>query len=316
MAASARRKGRGSSGVPLWVLFGLVVLLVGAVVLRLKLVPRAPRPSAPRESPAAPAPSKRREAKERQAAPRPKPEAQEAAPAAPAPPKPAPSLTPGTTSVALVIDDVGYRLDLVQEAAVTLPPVVTFAVIPFLPESEASARYLHDHGFPVILHAPMEPEHPERWKATAGMLTVGMPRAEVDRILEADLKAVPFAEGINNHMGSLATTDRTMMEDVAEVLKARGLYFLDSRTTVRTVAFDVARSRGLPTAFRSVFLDDKDEENAIIAQFDLLVARAEKEGTLVAIGHLRPRTISVVAGRIPYWEKRGVKFLPLREVVR
>lgn len=316
MVASARRKGRAGTGVPLWVLLSLVVLLAVAVAIRLKVGPRVPSPPGARETPPATEPRKEGEARGRQAPRRPKAKPPEEAPQTPPPPRPAPSLTPGTPSVALVIDDVGYRMDLVQEAATTLPPVVTFAVIPFLPESESSARYLHDHGFPVILHAPMEPVDPERWKATAGMLTLGMPRTEVDRILEADLKGVPFAEGINNHMGSLATADRAMMEDVVEVLKARGLYFLDSRTTVKTVAYEVARSRGLPTAFRSVFLDDRDEEDAIIAQFDLLVARAEKEGTLVAIGHLRPRTISVMARRIPYWERRGVKFLPLREVVR
>lgn len=280
MSASARKKGGTGPGVPLWVLLFLVVLLAAAVALRLKVGPRTLSPPATREAPTTTGPRKEGEARGRQPARRPKTTPPEEVPPAPPPPRPAPSLTPGTPSVALVIDDVGYRMDLVQEAATTLPPVVTFAVIPFLPESESSARYLHDHGFPVILHAPMEPEHPERWKATAGMLTLGMPRTEVDRILEADLKGIPFAEGINNHMGSLATADRPMMEDVVEVLKARGLYFLDSRTTVKTVAYEVARSRGLPTAFRSVFLDDRDEEDAIIAQFDLLVARAEKRAPL------------------------------------
>jgi hypothetical protein len=219
------------------------------------------------------------------------------------------------TTVALVIDDVGYRLDLVEKAAASFPRSVTFAVIPFLPESESSARYLHGHGFPVILHAPMEPEHPERWRPTPGTLAVGMSKAEVEKTLTADLQAIPYAEGINNHMGSLATADRQLMENVTEVLKHRGLYLLDSRTSAHTVAYDTAQSEHLPSAFRSVFLDDVDDEGAIMKQFDLLVARAEREGILVAIGHLRPTTIAVLSKRIPYWSAKGVRFVPLREVV-
>jgi polysaccharide deacetylase 2 family uncharacterized protein YibQ len=317
-ASKNKSSRRGGPSLPLWLLGLLVLALAAAVVVRLRVVPPPGRP------PSMPPPPSRQEPRQ---APKAKPKREVRAPfvAEPETPQPAPGARPlppappspsGIPTVALVIDDVGYRMDLVEEAVRGLPPTVTFAIIPFLPYSEESAERLHESGFPVILHCPMEPEHPERWKPTQGTLTVGLPASEVRQILLSDLQAVPHAEGINNHMGSLATSDGPLMAAVMDALKPRGLYFLDSRTTVRTVAYETARARGVKAAFRSVFLDDADDESAIMKQFDQLVARAGQEGMLVGIGHLRPRTLAVLAERIPYWSERGVKFAPLREVVR
>lgn len=218
--------------------------------------------------------------------------------------------------MALVLDDAGYRLDLVQEAVRSLPRAVTFAVIPHLPETESSAQLLHERGFPIILHQPMEPEDSGRWKPGPGELYCGMPGDKVAPTLARSLAAVPYAEGVNNHMGSRATTDEALMESVAAYLKFRGLYFLDSRTTPDTVAFAVARRKGLRCAQRAVFLDDVDAAGAIMTQVDALAARALQDGEAVGIGHVRPITLKVLMERIPYWESRGVRFVPLREVVR
>jgi hypothetical protein len=162
----------------------------------------------------------------------------------------------------------------------------------------------------------MEPEDSGRWKTTPGTIMVGMPPREVDRIIRTDVAAIPHAEGVNNHMGSRATADPALMRSVMASLRGTGLYFLDSRTSKFTVAHQAARDAGLKSAERSVFLDDVDEPGAIMIQLDQLVTRAGQEGALVGIGHLRANTIKVLAERIPYWESRGVRFRPLREVVR
>ncbi len=291
------RKRPAAGGFPFLAVAGLVLLVAGlALVVQHLRRPRPVSPAPPPPRPAAPAPSARRHS----------------APG-PAPAPPAPSVSP---AACIVLDDVGYRLDLAREACLRLPKQVTFAVIPFLPASRDSAALLHRAGFPVILHAPMEPEDSGKWKHTAGELYEGMPEDEVAAILGRDLDAVPHAEGINNHMGSRATKDAALMAAVSRALRARGLYFLDSRTTPDTVAFQVARASGVPCAQRAVFLDDVDAPGAIMAQVDVLADRARRDGTAVAIGHLRPNTLDVLAGRIPYWESRGVRFVRLREVVR
>ena len=304
----SRRK-RADFRLPLGWLLLLLALLAVAVALRLRLPVSPPagvgtRPGLPPAPPAAPAPMTH---------PRPKPAKPAARLGLPEPPPP---VHEGEAVVCVVLDDAGQSLELAEAAAARLPRSVTFAVIPYLPASRSTAELLHARGFPVILHAPMEPLEGRRWRATGGMLLTGMGREEVRRILAGDLSEVPFAEGVNNHMGSRATQDRRLMAAVMEVLGQRRLYFLDSRTTPLTVAFEEARAAGVRTAFRSVFLDGEDDAGAIMGQLDTLVDRSRREGVLVGIGHLRPRTVEALAERMPYWSRRAVRFVPLREVVR
>jgi polysaccharide deacetylase 2 family uncharacterized protein YibQ len=218
--------------------------------------------------------------------------------------------------VALVVDDAGYALPLAHEACAALPIEVTFAVLPHLPASAASAHLFHSRGFPVILHAPMEPLPGSRVHAGQGALMVGMPGAEVGFILDQGLASVPWAEGVNNHMGSRATADGTLMGEVMAFCRSKGLYFLDSRTTTASVAYDAARSAGVPAARKTLFLDDQDDQEAIGRYFALLVERARREGTGVGIGHLRPNTVVVLSREIPRWRERGVLFVPLKELAK
>ena len=221
-----------------------------------------------------------------------------------------------TPKMVLVIDDVGYHLPLLQEASEKLPTEITFAVLPHLPASVESAEILHRKGFPVILHAPMEPRSGSRVGPGQGALLVGMPAVEVGFLLDQDLASVPFAEGANNHMGSRATADPDLMREVMAFLRSKGLYFLDSRTTTTSVAYRAAREAGVPAAEKALFLDDEDRPESIERYFDLLVERARSDGQAVGIGHLRPHTVAVLAEQIPLWKSRGIVFVPLREVVR
>ncbi len=315
MATKRRQGGRRKkqAGFP----YFTVALLVVAVAALALLVHRLKAPSE-KSAPERPAAAKPRAEVQRRQAKEPKPKPPERRQEAALPQEKAvEALPPKEGAVAsIVIDDVGFRLDLAQEASAELPTYVTFAVIPNLSASTVSAEILHASGHHVILHAPMEPEDSGKWKAQPGELYVGLSEKEVDTILARDLGSVPFAEGINNHMGSRATTDRPLMRDVVRALKRRGLYFLDSRTTPYTVAFQVARNAGLPCAQRAVFLDDVDSQGAIIEQMDALAERARKDGEAVAIGHLRANTIKVLSERLPYWASRGIRFVPLKEVVR
>jgi polysaccharide deacetylase 2 family uncharacterized protein YibQ len=143
-----------------------------------------------------------------------------------------------------------------------------------------------------------------------------MPGAEVGLLLDQGLASVPWAEGVNNHMGSRATADESLMGEVMAFLRSKGLYFLDSRTTTASVAFQAARRAGIPAAQKSMFLDDDDVQESIERYFALLVERARRDGEGVGIGHLRPNTLAVLSREIPRWRERGVRFVPLRELVK
>lgn len=216
----------------------------------------------------------------------------------------------------IVIDDVGSSLELLEYAVKILPKTTTFAIIPFQKYSIQSAELLRKEGFHIILHSPMEAEETGLYYNTQYVLKSSMTKKEVEKALQTQLEGVPYAEGINNHTGSKATKDPELMRSVMKFAKARGLYFLDSRTTPFTVAYKIAVEEGVRAAERKVFLDDDNSESAIILKIDELALLAQKEKKAVAIGHLRNNTIKVLASRIAYWQNRGVKFVSLSDIIK
>lgn len=224
----------------------------------------------------------------------------------------------GLPKVAIVLDDCGQRLDL-MERAVRLRQPLTFAVIPHLPHSRASAEAAHSAGHEVIVHQPMEPEGGEA-DPGEGVLMTGMSRRDVQRILKASFASVPHARGLNNHMGSRATADAELMGavlgSVAEMSRSRPLYFLDSRTSAGTVAWEAASAAGLRSAQRDVFLDNDLAPEAILGQLRRLLDEAAVGGQAIGIGHLKPETLAVLEAEMPRIEGRQARFVFLGDLVR
>jgi polysaccharide deacetylase 2 family uncharacterized protein YibQ len=214
---------------------------------------------------------------------------------------------------AVVIDDLGQDLEAVHKL-LALPYPLTFSVLPHLRYSAATAVDAHNAGREVMLHLPMEPATPAR--PGKGEIKVGMGRNEVRRILRADLSFVPHAAGVNNHMGSLATTDPKLMAAVMDALAEHQLYFVDSRTTAGSVALDVARRRGLPAFYRSVFLDDIETVHYTLGQLREFRRVIEEQGAALAIGHPYPTTLAALARFIPELEKDDIQLVPASQLVR
>src|SRR5690606_10337572 len=85
-------------------------------------------------------------------------------------------------------------------------------------------------GHTVMLHMPMAPADGDfAWQPDQP------PLVWLER-LEAALRVVPQASGLNNHTGSLMTANETAMATLMPELQRRHLFFVDSRTTPQTVA--------------------------------------------------------------------------------
>jgi polysaccharide deacetylase 2 family uncharacterized protein YibQ len=220
----------------------------------------------------------------------------------------------GQGSLAIVLDDAGYSLDPVA-AIGRLPKAVAVAVIPNAPLAREVARALGAQGRELLVHMPMEALPGNGPDPGPGAIEVGLPAAEIARRIDAGLAAVPGAVGLNNHMGSRATADRSAMEAVMEALKGRHLFFLDSRTTADTVAEDVARENGVAALRRDVFLDVVAEPAAIRAALGTALARARSEGRAVAIGHVHPITLEVLAAELSR-PLEGVRLVPPTRLLR
>lgn len=230
--------------------------------------------------------------------------------------EPAAAATPARLrgTIALILDDVGYDAAAPRRAA-SLGVPLSFAVIPGTPHGVESADFLASRGFEVLCHLPMEPEgFPGVSPGDRAILT-SMSDAEIRAQTVEMLRSIPHAVGVNNHMGSLATTDRRVMANVLAALRDEGVFFVDSRTTARSVGVPLARELGIRHGERSVFLDDDRSEAAIRRQLALLAKTAD-ETTAIGIGHLYPSTLRVLAEELPALRRRGYRFVAVSAVVR
>ena len=220
----------------------------------------------------------------------------------------------GRPMVALVIDDAGVDRKR-TERAMRLPPLVTMS---FLPYAQAVARQVEEargRGHEVIVHVPMEPENASVDPGPQA-LRLGLSDDELLRRLDWNLSRFSGYVGINNHMGSKFTQSPEAMRKVLEVLKARGLLFLDSRTTPASVGGRLARGLGLPTLERDVFLDNVDSRDEIAARLEDVARIARRDGYAIAIGHPRDATLDVLERWTRAAEAEGLVLVPLSGVLR
>jgi len=216
---------------------------------------------------------------------------------------------------AVVIDDLGQDLPA-AEKLLALPYPLTFSVLPRLPHSRETAEAARRAGHEVMLHLPMEPLPGEHVSPGVGEIRTSMSPEELGRVIAADLKTVPYAAGVNNHMGSRATADFALMAAVMEVLKEQRLYFVDSRTTAATVALDAARRTGLPAFYRSVFLDDTETVPYTLERLRTFRHVIEQQGAALAIGHPYPTTIAALTQFLPEFDRNDIQLVPPSELVR
>lgn len=224
---------------------------------------------------------------------------------------PAP-VAPKGPRIAIVIDDMGVNKPQTA-AAIGLPSPITFAFLPYAQDVAGQAAKARAAGHELIVHMPMQPQGPA--DPGPGALNPALPVAENVKRLKHNLEAFGAYVGINNHMGSRATEDTLLMVAVMAELKARGLMFLDSRTTAKSVGSKAAISAGIPNVQRDVFLDHEIDERKIAAQLDRLEAIARRHGAAIAIGHPHPETLKVLNRWLPAAQARGIVFVPLTALV-
>jgi polysaccharide deacetylase 2 family uncharacterized protein YibQ len=214
--------------------------------------------------------------------------------------------------LAILVDDLGYER-ATAESLFALPYPLTLAVLPHLPYSPDIAEEAYRRGYQVMLHLPMESTADEKREAIE--LRRGMSPAELTQLLAGMLETVPHAIGVNNHQGSLATADPQLMAALMPALRERELFFIDSRTTTATVAYDAARHAGVPAASRNVFLDDTPTREAVRQQLELAARHARQQGFTIAIGHPHPATLQALAEYLPQLEGHGVALVFASELV-
>ena len=215
--------------------------------------------------------------------------------------------------VAIVVDDIGYDRDIAAQL-LSLDAPLTFSILPYGPYSQKLAAEAKAKGHEIMLHLPMEPMEFPDVNPGPGALLRQMSADELIAQLDDNLNRVSGLKGVNNHMGSALSTSPERMRQIFSVLKKRGLFYIDSRTTADTVARSSAQLLQIPFAERDVFIDHLENEKFIRGQLKLLVKRARHQGYALGIAHPHAITYRVLAEILPQL-KETVSLVPASMVV-
>jgi polysaccharide deacetylase 2 family uncharacterized protein YibQ len=216
--------------------------------------------------------------------------------------------------IALLIDDFGDRNDAFARSFFKLEGAITISVIPGLAHSREISELALGNGCEVVIHLPMEPlegKYPDQGYT----LITEMSAEQVAEIYRKARRILPGASGLNNHMGSKVTADRRIMGYLMEAMKSDELYFVDSRTTAASLAYDLALAAGMRCTKRDVFIDTVQKRESVEKSLEELAKIAEKNGTGVGIGHCYRITLEVLREKIPELKARGFRFVRVSEVV-
>ncbi|MDT8442026.1 MAG: divergent polysaccharide deacetylase family protein [Desulfuromonadales bacterium] len=231
-------------------------------------------------------------------------------------PSPVASLSSSSVArVAIIMDDLGRSFHAAQTLLSFAEPVA-FSILPGESQAAAVAEMAHLAGREVLLHLPMEPRGYPEINPGHDALLLSQTDDEIERRIDGFLQRVPYAVGVNNHMGSRFTEDRRAMTTVMQSVHRRGLFMVDSLTTGRSVVVDVARELRVPWQRRDVFLDNVAEVEAIAEQVALLVAKARRHGMAIGLCHPYPETLQALGRELPLLAERGVKVVPVATLLR
>jgi polysaccharide deacetylase 2 family uncharacterized protein YibQ len=214
--------------------------------------------------------------------------------------------------IAIVIDDIGNQAS--DNDLLNLNEHLTYAVLPHTPYSFVFSQRAAKLQRDVLIHLPMQADH-NNISLGPGALTLGMSKRQHQNKLIAAMESVPYAIGINNHMGSLLTRSELPMQWTMELLYQHNMFFLDSKTTIYSKVESIADQYGVNALHRNIFLDNVRQPDVMEFQFQRLINIAKQYGSAIAIGHPYPETYQLLSKNLPLLSKMGIELVPLSDLL-
>nr|WP_273841144.1 divergent polysaccharide deacetylase family protein [Halalkalibacter alkalisediminis] len=219
---------------------------------------------------------------------------------------------------AIIIDDFGGDVKGVDSFLSGKIPI-TVAIMPFMEHSTEQAERAHQAGLEVMIHMPMEPKKGKASWLGPNAITSDLSNEEVrKRVLEA-IENVPYAKGINNHMGSKIVEDERIIRVILEIAKERNLYIVDSGTSSASVILELAKELDIPHAARNIFLDDTlSSQQHVYKQMTSLLKITKKRNNAVAIGHVGIKGNETYAGieqALSTFSKEKIEIVPMSHLL-
>ncbi len=217
---------------------------------------------------------------------------------------------PSKPKVAIVIDDLGPNKDAAKEVF-NLKARITLSILPQQTYSSWIAEEGHKLGHDIIAHIPMEAE--KSYKLGEGGLYIWMTDKEISDTLNKDIDSIAHAQGVSNHMGSAFTQDERAMRVLISELKNRKLFFLDSLTSPESTGFQLAKTQGVYSLSRDIFLDDRDTPAEIENQWKKLMALAHRKGFAILLAHPRKNTMEFLRKTLK--DNSEIMVVPISELI-
>ncbi len=213
----------------------------------------------------------------------------------------------------IIIDDLGNNYEQGQ-TVVNFPAALTLSILPQTTFATTLANQAHANDKEVMLHLPLQSV--EHHKHSPGTLTLHMTRHQFDHSLKQDLASVPHVRGINNHMGSLLSQHPGHMDWLmAEISTLDNIYFIDSRTSHKSVIADTASHYRIPNLVRDVFLDPDAKPETIRKQFERFIDVVKRKGYAIAIAHPYPTTLSFLRNNLDKLAEHGIELVPVSKLL-
>ncbi len=217
--------------------------------------------------------------------------------------------------VAIVIDDLGQDLKT-GEKFLGLGVPLTYSILPYRPHSTTLAAEICRRGGEVLLHLPLEPKDYPEVNPGTGCILAAMDREEIQAEVSDQIDSLPCCVGVSSHMGSRFTEIPEVTAWMLGVVQERGLFFLDSLTTPRSVVGALAIDKRLPFVQRTLFLDQDRNVDAIVRQLCRLADHASLQGWAVGIGHPFPETLDALSKGLAAFSQKGIRLVPISALVR
>ncbi len=216
--------------------------------------------------------------------------------------------------IAIIIDDLGYDREA-GERAIDLPGPLAYAILPGAPRARYLAERAHAMGKEVMLHLPLQAADRNE-PAEPGVLQLDMTERQFSRAFRESIDAVPYVVGVNGHMGSLLTRHPGHMRWLMDEIIAHGeLFFVDSYTTIASIALRTAEERGVPALRRDVFLDAEPGAEGLRRAMQRLKRIAAQRGFAIGIGHPYPETLAFLQEVLPALGRAGYELVSVSELV-
>jgi polysaccharide deacetylase 2 family uncharacterized protein YibQ len=216
-----------------------------------------------------------------------------------------------SAQLVIIIDDIGNNYEQ-GNAMVELKGPLTLAFLPHTPYAKKLANKAYLHHKEIILHAPME--NTVKAELGPGALTQELTETELKRTLKEAIASIPHTQGINNHMGSALTQNKQAMKWVMETLQDEQLYFIDSLTSPKSVAYQLAQQQGLPSLRRHVFLDNDTALASLNKQWQRALRISKKYGSAVLIAHPYTKSHDFLTQKIPELSDQNIQLVPASQL--